>query len=317
MAKDFYQVLGVPRSATPDEIKKAYRRLAKQYHPDVNKGERRAEERFKEITEANEVLSDPKKRQQYDLLGEAYAQGGPGGGFEWRTRTGRGPRGAEEGIPGFEGLGDIFSELFGFGGVNRRDRPGSGSGPRGSGGYASAQRGEEITATVEIEFLEAIHGASRQLQVERGGRREKIAVKIPAGVADGQRIRVAGKGGAGRNGGPSGDLFLDVRVRPHPRFTRTGADLQTDVPLTIYEAILGAEVTVPTLEGSGIKMKIPAGTAPGQRFRIKGKGMPASGKTAGGDLYVVAHIVPPQQLNDKWRQLAEQMATECPYNPRE
>lgn len=313
MAKDFYQVLGVPRSATQDEIKKAYRRLAKQFHPDVNKGAQRAEERFKDITEANEVLSDPKKRQQYDLLGEAYAQGGPGGGFDWRTRTSRGPRGGPEGVPGFDGLGDLFSELFGFGGVNRQEPPGAR--PR-SGGFAGAERGDDVTATVEIEFLEALQGTSRQLQVDRGGRREKIAVKIPAGVADGQRIRVAGKGGSGARGGTPGDLLLDVRVRPHPKFTRTGADLQTEVPITIYEAILGAEVTVPTWDGGGIKMKIPAGTASGQRFRIKGKGVPSSGKTSSGDLYVLAHIAPPQHLNEKWRQLAEQMATECPYNPR-
>lgn len=313
MAKDFYQVLGVARGASPDEIKKAYRRLAKQYHPDVNKGEKAAEERFKEISVAYDVLSDPKKRQQYDLLGEGFA-GAPGGGVRWG-----GPGGAsgqwdvgQGDFPGFENLGDLFGELFGMGGVGgaRQTRAGRGTRSRGP----APLKGQDIVSRIDIDFLEAFHEHKRQFQISTQSGTHKISVKIPAGVSQGQRIRIAGKGEPGQRGGGPGDLYLEVAIRPHPEFWREGVDIFVEVPITIYAAVLGGEIIVPTPEGSA-KMKLPPAVASGQKFRLKGKGMPQLEGSTRGDLFAVIQIVPPMQVGPECRHAIEALADQYPYTP--
>lgn len=334
--KDYYQILGVPRSSSDEEIKKSYRRLAKQFHPDVNKGSKTAEEKFKDISEAYNVLSDPKQRKQYDMFGQA----GPGfDPSQWQSAGGAGWPGAgawssddgvhytySSGNAGDMGdLGDIFGDLFGLGGFRRSGR-GRGAGstrsrPRWSpeeGSYTDAnipQNGADSSATVEIEFLEAVQGCQKTLSIQRAGRLEKIQVKIPAGVDNGSRVRIAGKGSPGQNGGKDGDLYLIVQVKPHPEFWREGADIYSDVPITIYTATLGGSIEVPTLSGSA-KMKVPAGTHSGQRFRLPGKGAPILGKKGTGDQYAVVQIVPPHHLDSEARTAFEGLATAHPYTPK-
>lgn len=318
MAKDYYQTLGVARNATDSEIKKAFRRLAKQYHPDVSKGAKGAEDRFKEINEAYAVLSDPPKRRQYDRLGQAFGGGGPGG-FRW----GESAPGGSEWAPGadasfgetVEGLGDVFAELFGMGGMRGRGRRGrAGESPFGPKA-APPVRGQDLRGAVDIDFLEAIHGTTCDVSLAHSGHTEKISVKIPAGIIPGQQMRLSGKGAASPGGGPHGDLFLEVRVRPHPLFWREGADVYTELPITFYEAILGGTIAVPTPAGAA-KMKLPPGVASGQKFRLKGKGAPVMGKKEQGDLYAIIQIVPPKEISAATRQLAEEWASQHPYQPR-
>lgn len=305
--KDYYQILGVPRGASDAEIRKAYRRLAKMYHPDVNK-DKTAEEKFKEISEAYNVLSDTKKRKEYDMFGAGGPfTGGPfgggragPGGFQWEFRSGPGG-GRAEGFDfeGMGGLGNLFEELFQMGGMRPR---GSGRG-RGASQARPEPKPRDIEIETEIDFLEAIHGTSRRLQ--------SATVKIPAGVDNGSRVRVAGKGESG------GDLYLNIRVNPHPIFWREGADIFCEVPITVYEAILGAAIPVPTLDGTA-KMKIPKGTASGQKFRLKGKGAPSlEHKGTKGDQYVIVQIVPPEESDPELEKLAQEWAAKHPYNPRE
>jgi DnaJ-class molecular chaperone len=310
--KDYYQVLGVPRGADAAEIKKAYRRLAKQYHPDVNKGDKDAEERFKGISEAYNCLSDPEQRKKYDFMGQAGfgGGGGPEGfqGYRWEPGQGGG------GQPDFGNvdLGDLFSELFQMGGIRRGAyRQGSG---RGEGGEAPVN-GQDTYADIEVSFDEAIAGADRKIQVRRGDKVEHLTVKIPAGVDNGSRVRVTGKGQPGFGGGGSGDLYLRIHVTPHPSFWREGADIYTEIPITIFDAVLGAEVRVPTIEGHA-KMKVPAGTGSGQKFRLAGKGAPQIGsKGKRGDQYVIINIIPPRGLNAGARKAFEKLAEEYPYEP--
>lgn len=328
--KDFYQILGVPRSASDEEIKKSYRRLAKQYHPDVNKGSKAAEEKFKDISEAYNVLSDPKQRKQYDMFGstgpgfDPSQAGWPPGAGGW---SGNGPEGAHYTYTSAAGdvgdVGDIFSDLFGLGGFRRGQRPGQGRAhPRWSpdedqayGRAAMPMEGSDASATVEVDFMEAIHGTQQTLSVQRAGKTEKIQVKIPAGVDNGSRVRIAGKGGAGQNGGKDGDLYLIIQVKPHPEFWREGADIYSDVPITIYTAALGGSIEVPTISGSA-KMKIPAATHSGQRFRLPGKGAPVLGKKGTGDQYAVIQIVPPTHLDSDAKTALEGLAQTHPYTPK-
>lgn len=322
--KDFYQTLGVPRGATEDEIKKAYRRLAKQYHPDVNKGDKQTEERFKEISEAYNVLSDPDQRKKYDMFGQGSPYGGQyggpdggPGGFRWEWNAGANQGQAQGGQqPDMGDLGDLFSELFSMGGV-RRGPQGQARKRHPGAGQEEALDGQDTTADVEISFEEAIDGTDRKIQIKRGDKVEKLTVKIPAGVDNGSKVRIAGKGQPGFGGGASGDLYLRVRVTPHPNFWREGADIYTETPITIYDAILGASVEVPTLGGSA-RMKIPAGTASGQKFRMGGKGAPVLDKKGKrGDQYVIVKIVTPKHLTADAVKAFEQMAKQYPYEPRE
>lgn len=314
--KDYYQILGVPRGSSEDEIKKAYRRLAKQYHPDVNKGDKQAEERFKEISEAYNVLSDPDQRKKYDLFGDggpfSGGEGGPGG-VRWDWAGPGGPGGQGQRVD-MGDLGDLFSELFNMGGVRR----GAYSQAWGRGGQREASvNGQDTFADVDVNFTEAIDGAERKISIKRGDKVERLTVHIPAGVDNGSKVRIAGKGQPGFGGGKSGDLYLRVHVEPHPDFWREDADVYTELPITIYDAILGASVEVPTLNGSA-RMKIPAGTASGQKFRIGGKGAPALGKKGKrGDQYVIVKIVPPKHLTSDAMKAFEQMAQQYPYEPRD
>lgn len=317
--KNYYQILGVSRGASEDEIKKAYRRLAKQYHPDVNKN-REAEEKFKEISEAYNVLSDSKQRKQYDMFGGAGfgQQGGGGptggpGGFRWEFRQAPGPGSGFDfsEMFGSTGLGDLFGELFQMGGMRRQSRGG-----RARSAPQEPIAGKDIHTPMEIDFMEAIRGATRELRMDRGMGKETLSVKIPAGVDNGSKVRLAGKGEAREFGGKAGDLFLDIRIKPHPVFWREGADVYCEVPITIYEAALGATIPVPTLEGSA-QMKIPAGTASGQKFRLKGKGGPdLERKGSVGDEYVIVQIVPPKKIDTETENFLQEWSKKKPYNPR-
>ena len=298
--KDYYQILGVPKTATPDEIKKAYRKLARQYHPDVNQ-KADASKRFKEVNEANEVLSDPEKRKRYDQVGpdwERYATGGarPGNGnFQW-VYTGTPGAGGFEDASGFS---DFFQTIFGgMGGMDegpltrRRTR---------------TRAGADLNAELEITLAEAYKGGERAIEVRgEDGKTRRLTVKIPAGVRDGQRIRLAGQGGGGASGGPAGDLYLNVHVRPHPFFTRDGDDLRAELPVALHEALLGAEVTVPTLKGR-VSLRIPPETQNGRTIRLAGQGLPRPGGGF-GDLFVTVKVVLPTKLNDKERELARELA---------
>lgn len=310
--KDFYQILGLSNSASEDEIKKAYRRLAKTYHPDVNK-DKTAEDKFKEISEAYNVLSDTKKKKEYDRLQSSpfknYAGGGqPGagagpGGFQWEFRQGAPGEGVDPSE--FGNLGNLFEELFQMGGM----RQGAGQGKRSNRRSEQPMQGRDIATDLEIDFLEAIHGTSRK--------NKSITVKIPPGVDNGSKVRVAGKGEPGRFGGGPGDLYLHIHVKPHPIFWREGSDIFCEVPITVYEALLGASIFVPTLEGTAT-MKIPKGTASGQKFRLKGKGASKlESKGNKGDQYVITQIVPPEKLDSETEEAIRRWSEKHPYNPRE
>ena len=306
--KDYYKTLGVSKNASTEDIKKAYRKLARQYHPDVNKGVE-AERRFKEVNEANEVLSDPEKRRRYDQIGPEWAryQNAPGagnGGFQW-VYTGQ-PGG--HGLNG-EDLGD-FSDFFrtlfgGVGGLNAEDLFHGRTGRR-----SRVAPGADLESEVEVTLADAYRGSERALEVrEEHGKPRTLTVKIPAGVRDGQRIRLSGQGGAGASGGPRGDLYLKVRVRPHPLFARDGDDLRMDLPVALHEALIGGEVTVPTLKGR-VTLRIPPDTQNGRTIRLAGQGMPRGGgpwarsdATGGaGDLYVTVKVVLPTKLSEDERE---------------
>ena len=303
--KDYYQALGVDRTASEDDIKKAYRRLARKYHPDVSK-EANAEERFKEIAEAYEVLKDAQKRAAYDRLGR-YGAGEefrppPG----WQEQYARGAGGAHHG--GQWDLGDLFAELFGGG----RHRPSS------AGGFAIA--GDDYETVVQLDLEQAYRGAEIQLHLgpatgDGGERQTKTTtVRIPKGVTDGHKLRVPGKGGPGRYGGPPGSLYLEIKLKPHPRYKASGHDLYLDLPLTPWEAALGTQVEIPTLEGD-VRLKIAAGANAGQKLRLPGKGLPKPGGGA-GDLYAVVQIVSPPALSARERELYEELGRVSSFNPR-
>lgn len=313
--KDYYKVLGVDRSATQDEIKKAFRRLARKYHPDMNKSDPNAEERFKEINEANEVLSDPEKRQKYDQFGVHWQQyeraGGqpedfnwdqwrtpPGGGYQTRQVSQEeleqifGNLGGLGGMGGMGGFSDFFETLFG--GAGRSTGTGFG-GQR----VQRSRRGSDAEHTIEITLEEANRGTTRVLEWEDG---RKIEAQIPPGVKTGSKIRLKGQGGQGASGGQAGDLYLKVKVLPHPLFTREGNDLRTTVPVSLYDAILGGEVDVATLDRR-VKLKIPPETENGKIFRLSGLGMPNLRKPKEkGDLLVKVDVKLPKNLTKEEKQ---------------
>lgn len=328
--KDYYKTLGVPKKATEKEIKQAYRKLARKYHPDVNPGDRGAEARFKEIGEAYDVLSNPEKRGRYDQLGAnwqqyerfAHARGGAPGGVRIDFE---GP-GAER----FSGFSDFFKVFFGGGfdwddlirGADRgfggefEEAPGFGGGRRFT--EATTSKGRDLTAPVEITLEESYRGATKQLslQPDSGAPPERIDVRIPPGVRDGSLVRVAGKGAPSRRGGARGDLFLEVKLRSHPLYRREGDDLHCEVPLTLTEAALGAEIEVPTLSGKA-RIKIPAGSQSGSMLRLRGKGMPSPRGERYGDLIVKLKVVVPTHLSDRERNLLEELSRLRTDNPRQ
>ena len=300
--KDYYKILGVPKTATADEIKKAYRKLARQYHPDVNK-KPEAEKRFKELNEANEVLADPDKRTRYDQLGPDWARYAAGGGFpggNGRTQwTYAGSPGSARANPFGEeaGFSDFFRTIFGEGFESQSRR----------GARTRARAGADSEHVVEVTLTEAYKGAARTLELRaEDGKTRRLEVRIPVGVRDGQRIRLAGQGGAGQGGGPSGDLYLKMSVRAHPFFTRDGDDLRAELPVALHEALLGAEVTVPTLKGS-VSLRIPPETQNGRTIRLAGQGLPRTGGGS-GDLFVTVKVVLPTKLTERERELAATLA---------
>jgi curved DNA-binding protein len=308
--KDYYKILGVQRTATQDEIKRAYRKLARKYHPDVSK-EANAEEKFKELQEANEVLKDAEKRAAYDQLGSNWRQGQQftpppdwGAGFEHSRSFGAGDD------PGFS---DFFSSLFG-------GRGGGGfGGARGGRGFAAA--GDSHTARILIDLEDAFRGGPQTIELKSpqlsddghvSVQPRTLKVTIPAGVIEGQQIRLAGQGSPGVGGGPAGDLFLEIGLRPHRLFKVDGRDITVNLPVAPWEAALGATVQTPTLAGP-VDLRIPAGAKSGQRLRLKGRGLP--GATA-GDQYVELRIVTPPAITPEARAFYEKMQKELPFDPR-
>jgi curved DNA-binding protein len=332
MAKDYYEILGVPRTASQDELKKNYRKLAKKYHPDVNKGDKAAEEKFKELSQAYDILGDPDKRKKYDQFGQWSEQGGfdpqhqAYRNYSWSAPGAGGGSGG--GQPGFDfDLGDIFGDIFGGGGGRGGARSsGRAKGNRGggrrenpfSGGFQygeEAAPGQDVQSAIEIGFEEAVKGTTRRISISRGGREEKIDVKIPAGIRDGGKIRIPKKGDNG------GDLYLKVTVSPHPSFKRVEDDLYIDIPITVTEAVLGTTVKVPVLiDGNSVNMKVPGGTSSGQKLRLTGKGVPHTGPHLGkggrGDQYVVIKIVVPPHLDEEIKAEFQKIQDKLAYNPR-
>ncbi|CAN5298187.1 J domain-containing protein [soil metagenome] len=313
--KDYYKVLGVSRTATADEIKKEFRKLAKKFHPDKNPGNAQAEKKFKEVSEAYEALSDADKRKQYDQFGENYKQYQQGGGanaddFFRQYQQGRGGGGGQssqgnyEDIFGGAGAGgggnfsDFFQNLFGGG-----SSTGAGGRQYGGGARTRAQAGQDYTAKYEIGLEDAYKGVDTVVNI--GNDRLKVPLKV--GVRDGQKLRVKGKGGPGAGGGPNGDLYLEVTVRKHPVFERKEDDLYRDMAISVYTAALGGKITVPHLDGS-VSMTIPAGTNNGKVLRLKGKGMPVYGKAdTFGDLYLTVRLQLHDDLSKEEIKLFEQM----------
>ena len=310
--KDYYNLLGVSRNAGQDEIKKAYRKLARKYHPDRNPDDATAEAKFKEINEANEVLSDPDKRSKYDQFGSQWEQytgtGGRPEDFNWgqwgsggQTRT-VSPEEFEQMFGGAGGFSDFFETLFG--GMGRR---GSGFGQSGfsQGGFRNvSQRGQDLEHTVQITLAEAFYGTERTLQWDDG---RSINAKIPRGVKSGSRIRLSGQGHPGVSGGKSGDLFLVVDVLPHQQFERDGSDLTIKVPVDLYTLLLGGTVEVPTIDKT-VRLTIPAETANGKQFRLRGLGMPHLRQPdERGDLFARLDVTLPQRLTSEEKRLFEQL----------
>ena len=334
--RDLYEVLGVARDADAETIKKAYRKLARKYHPDVNPGDKLAEDRFKEISGAYDVLSDTEKRRAYDEFGDVALEGGFDAEKarkmkeEFESRFGRGSfaraqAGGPGGFEGFEGFGapggegfafdldDLVGDLFA-----RRGWQGGPAGARGRG--RAAFRGPDIEAELALDLREAARGGEHRLALTRpaadgGMKQETVTVRIPAGVTDGGRIRVPGKGGEGSGGGADGDLYATIRIRPDPVFRLEGRDLHLDVPVTVREAALGAKVEVPTLSGRAT-LTIPEGTDSGRRLRLRGKGMPTPGGGEPGDLYVTVQIRAPKGLDDDARAKLEALSRFDPPDVR-
>ena len=318
--KDFYAILGVPADASPEAIKKAYRKLARQHHPDANAGDAASEARFKEVGEAYAVLSDSEQRQQYDAV-RAMSRGGA-------RFTSGGPNGSA----GFE---DLLGGLFGGGGGEPRGNvrftttgPGGGAGPAGfedllgglfggrapggPGGYGAPRgprRGDDLATDVELTFRQAVEGAQLSLRVDDGRSSTRtVNARIPAGVRDGQKVRLRGRGRPGDPGAEDGDLVVTVHVEPHSVFGLDGADLKITVPITFPEAVLGAQVEVPTLDGGSVRMKVPAGSRSGRTLRIKGRGVATAKHT--GDLLVTVEVLVPQRVSGAAREALEAFAAE-------
>ncbi len=317
--KDYYKILGVDRNADEKEIKKAYRRLARQYHPDMNPGDKAAEARFKEINEAHEVLSDPEKRRKYDELGQNYQRwqqaGGPGGGFNWSEYfAGAGGRGTGAGGPGGvrveygnvndlndlfgseQGFSDFFQAIFGGMG-------GASAGRRTAGRRAPTAPPQDYEHEIEVTLEEAFRGGQRVLDID--GRR--LEVKIPAGVKTGSRIRVAGEGPAAAPGGARGDIYLVVKVLTDPNFERRGDDLYIEIPVDLFTALLGGEARVPTLGGT-VALKINKGIQSGRTIRLVGQGMPRLKSSERGDLYAKVRVMLPEKLTEREEELVREWA---------
>jgi curved DNA-binding protein len=318
--KDYYNTLGVAKNATPDVIKKQYRKLAMQYHPDQNKEDKQAEEKFKRINEAYAVLSDPKKRKQYDTFGSArfhqrFSQEDIFQGFDigdilkdfgfttddvfgsmfGRGRRGCGKTGRQQHSPFGAGQGFDFQDIF------------SQTGHQGFGAQQPA-KGQDRTTDLKVTLEEAARGARKSVTLSSAGKRQSLTVTIPAGIRDGNKLRLSGKGDPGHPGTPAGDLYLVVRLQPHPVFRREDNHLHLDSEIKLSEALLGTTIEVPTLLEEPRKVKVPPGTQPGAKIRLPGMGMPGRGNSKPGDAYVSLRIVLPKKLNKRQKKIAEQLA---------
>ncbi len=314
--KDYYTTLGVPRTAGPDDIKKAFRKLARLYHPDVAKDKKGAEAKFKEINEANEVLSDPVKRKKYDELGANWEQGGvprppPGA----RGRTSQGPGGPRTEFHfGGTGFSDFFEQFFG--GASRQGFPGEDREPRGG----RARRGEDIEGEILVTLEEAMRGTVRPISLQmtnpETGEAEvqTFQVRIPPGAIDGRRIRVPGRGEPGHGGGPAGDIYLRVRHAAHPEFHAEEADIYHELAVAPWDAVLGAEVVVPTLDGS-IKLKIPPGTEQGRQMRVRARGLPKGKSGERGDFFVIVDVHLPTKISAEERAQWEKLRSVSHFKP--
>jgi len=320
--KDYYATLGVPRTASDQDIKKAFRKLARKFHPDVAKDKKAAEEKFKEINEAYEVLSDPDKRKKYDQFGANWKNGGggqsPPGGDE---RSADGAQSQEFRFGG-TGFSDFFEQLFG-----RSGRGGFGFSGRDfeadeSGHARGLARGHDIEGDILVTLDEVMRASVRSISLQRVNPKtgqtetQTFKVRIPVGVQEGQTIRVPGKGGDGANGGEAGDLFLHVRFAAHPDFRPHGADLHYGLDLAPWEAVLGTTVSVPTLD-KPVKVRVPAGTNNGQQLRVRGRGLPKGRDGERGDLYVVVNVQLPSKLSQDERELWEKLSHVSHFNPRQ
>ncbi len=317
--KDYYATLGVAKSASDKEIKQAFRKLARKYHPDVNPGDKASEARFKEINEAYEVLGDPEKRRKYDDLGanwrlyeQAQAQGGPNPfAGQWSVNTG-GPGGfrtmspeeMEELFGDTNPFSDFFTTFFGGGGF------GSSTSARGARtGRARQRHGRDVEHEIELTLEDAYHGTTRRLSLKHNGHARTVDVRIPPGVADGSRVRVSGEGEHGTGGAAAGDLYLRIRLGPHQLFERKERDLYVKVPVPVTTAVLGGEADVQTLGGKPARLRVPPLTQSGQVFRLKGYGMPAVGKPDDkGDLYARVEVQLPTQLSSEEREHYQELA---------
>jgi curved DNA-binding protein len=301
---NYYELLGVKKDASADEIKKAFRKLARKHHPDAGGDE----EKFKQINEAYEVLSDSEKRTQYDQYGQYFGSGGmppggaggaggwPGGGY---SGGGGGRGGGYQNVGDLGDLGDLFGSVFGGGG---------GGFGGGFGGRPQPHRGADQEAKLDLTFAEAFEGTKRTMRSGAGGAGSSVSVTVPAGATDGGKLRFKGKGAAGANGGPAGDLYVTTHIRRHPYYSRDGADVIIDVPVTFAEAVLGTEIRVPTPDGGKVKLKIPAGTQSGKTMRVRGKGAPKLNGSGTGDLKVRVNVAVPESLTDEQRAALEAFA---------
>jgi len=291
--RDYYEILGLKKGATPDEIKKAFRKLAVKYHPDKNAGDKKAEDRFKEINEAYAVLSDPEKKSQYDQFGSA--------GFQQRYTQEDIFRNFNAGDVFREfnlgGSDDVFSRIFGMGG-SRQGR-----------GRAMSRKGQDFEMELAVSFLEAFSGGEKRVAFSREGRSEELSVKIPAGIDSGARLRLTGKGGTGIGGGANGDLYLNIVVRADNRYSRDGADIFFPQQISFSHACLGGPLDIETLDGTK-RIKVPAGIQPDTKIRLKGLGFQQSGKGVRGDFYVVIQVKVPQTLSVEQKELIEKLGKE-------
>ncbi len=309
---DYYKTLGIPRTASADEIRKAYKKLARKYHPDVRPGDKDAADQFKRVQAAYAVLGDAEKRVQYDRYGHAF-NGGRGGG-PYRTAWAAGPDGTHA-----VDLSDLFSHIFGGEAYQGGGGPFPGGSPFSGGGFrhessrhsepaGEPRKGEDINFDVTVPFNVAAEGGSHGLQIRRGDKTERITVKIPPGVQEGGTIRLAGQGQPSPSGGPTGDLLLTIHIAPHPYFYREGSNLLVDVPITPSEAALGTKIEVPTLSEGHVNVKVPPGTSSGTRLRLRGKGVPNPKTHERGDQFVVVKIVLPHETSDAAKKLYSELA---------
>jgi len=310
--KDYYAILGVPRDASDADIKKAFRKLARKYHPDVAKDKVSGEEKFKQINEANEVLRDPEKRRKYDELGVDWDRQPPP---QRRRKADSAPAGEPEFHFGGTGFSDFFEQFFGGG---RGMRPGEAEGLGQSGG---ARRGHDIKGDILIALDEVMHGSIREISLQKvnpatgEGETHTFKVRIPPGAPEGQPIRVPGKGGDGRNGGPPGDLYLHARYAAHPDFRVRGPDLYHDLPIAPWEAVLGSEAHVKTLDGT-VKLRIPPGQTTGSQLRLRARGLPKGRSGERGDLFVTLSVQVPRSVAPDERDLWEKLRDTSKFDPR-